>query len=623
MEIYPLTQEGLEKLANKLKRRSRLWKRGEYSEVILQDHIINEFAYSYQKEDVEPGFRKQIKDKRSKSRVVDLNFIKAFEKKICDVTRSSRFTIQDLVGKDYAALVESYKEVMADQVTSYIITYGNLNYIDDYIKKPLENPLDTARDFVDLLFQDTIQYLTKEEIKKYLRENLKDLMLKTGLIKEKNSKYKADKKVLESILNVSIPCSTPSFLKNIEGKRYIFGVKSGKDGIVTINPKKIRQECLDDYIAYCKDKLDSNKPKEGKKIEFAKGILNNDFDLVVEDYLKYLYKETKHKLKGKVGKKGEGLTLKNLVKDKEIKELLESVAFEELKTLLQSKRIEDKQKDSLELVLEKYRPEVYEKEIFGENYQEVEVPEVEKPIGFLKPFFKHLFRPLGKSAKKVAYNIYKSDDEGSAIGFISGFGKFMFHSLTLPIRLPYSFIKRNENNGYDLRLDDINFDVYELEVSRDPKKVKESAMATNSSCISNYSLGDFRRWVSDPGTIFLIAKQNGRFKGYVRNFLMKDQDDNLVLAVDTMEPPGKRFQEYIGLVNAMGLATVQLGLDIGARYIVANDSRIRYGPREAFGNKEKRMKLKKIGKKGDIITYRFNASGGEHCPHVLMENWRK
>ncbi|MDD4877793.1 MAG: hypothetical protein PHO02_02020 [Candidatus Nanoarchaeia archaeon] len=155
------------------------------------------------------------------------------------------------------------------------------------------------------------------------------------------------------------------------------------------------------------------------------------------------------------------------------------------------------------------------------------------------------------------------------------------------------------------------------------KNAEEMQAATKAaeSCIRKRGIEFYSKDLSDRGAICLTAFHNNEIKGYVRMFLMGNDKNEPVLAIDTIEPPKQNFDGSKDLIKAMCLAAIELGMDIGAKQVVCNDARINYGPKEAFGNTERKVKLMKLGRK-DTTYYkmRHEYSGDVF---VLMQNWRK
>lgn len=98
------------------------------------------------------------------------------------------------------------------------------------------------------------------------------------------------------------------------------------------------------------------------------------------------------------------------------------------------------------------------------------------------------------------------------------------------------------------------------------------------------------------------------------------------LAVDTIEIGRKAFEVHQDAIRAMGLAVVWLGLDAHVKYVLGDDARVKFGPRQAFGNKSMKIKLNKQGitTLGGSYTFKFDTATGlyEGEPFVLMQNWQ-
>ncbi|MFH1065169.1 MAG: hypothetical protein V1734_01545 [Nanoarchaeota archaeon] len=161
---------------------------------------------------------------------------------------------------------------------------------------------------------------------------------------------------------------------------------------------------------------------------------------------------------------------------------------------------------------------------------------------------------------------------------------------------------------------------YVFRLTKNAEELQAATIAAGS-CIRKREWEYYAADLSDNGSVYLTAFHNKEIKGYARMFIMKNDKEEPVLAIDTIEPPKQDFEGSKDLIKAMCLASVQLGMDIGAKYIVCNDARINYGPKEAFGNTERKMKLTKIGRK-DTTYYkmRHDYTGDVY---VLMQNWRK
>ncbi len=408
-----------------------------------------------------------------------------------------------------------------------------------------------AKALVERLLSESLMAAKADVIWRSLKQPLTEWLLSEGYLTEhsEDSYVRNGHRLCEQY---RLEVAENGFdLAAVEGKRYRVGAGAGDEAV---KPREMRQRCIEDYLDYCEQKADPGKEKQKRRVEFARRVFAHDPGLVIEEYLSCLSKPRKEQLEALLGKrKGKQATLTRLTKSslpellkglfsrgekQDVLAELEKAAYEELRLFLQSKG-SDGRRESLETVIERFNPEVYESI-------------------FLK----------------------------SALGLKGA--------------------------------------VFEFDVTRDPSLVKRSAKATSGrwggSCIARNGMDYFEKVTSDPGTLFLAARQDGRLKGYARLFLMMDKASQPVLAVDTLEPPCKDFEKHIGLVNAMALAAVQLGLDIGAKYVVAEDARIKYGPRQAFGNKQRNMHLTKLGSH-NVTTYCFSFQD-DKSPYVLMEGWR-
>lgn len=130
----------------------------------------------------------------------------------------------------------------------------------------------------------------------------------------------------------------------------------------------------------------------------------------------------------------------------------------------------------------------------------------------------------------------------------------------------------------------------------------------------------------DPFTLVMTANKNGEKIGYSRNFIVKDGDQNLALGVDTVEVDHKRFDKNRDVIKALGLADIQLGLDLGMKYIIGNESRVKFGLRQGYGNTKRSIKYYKPGR--SVVDYSFNSNSSEKRmasteSYVLIENPEK
>lgn len=159
---------------------------------------------------------------------------------------------------------------------------------------------------------------------------------------------------------------------------------------------------------------------------------------------------------------------------------------------------------------------------------------------------------------------------------------------------------------------------YTVEHLTDQEDMIEAAEGSGS-CIAG-SEHYFEDYAEDPHSMISEVKKDGETMGYIRNFLMEDENGDEFLAVDTMEIDHKNFERNKDAVRAAGMASIQMMYDLEADYLVGSDSRVRYGVRQAYSNTEKSVTGEKLGD-WDIKSYSFMPSGESgKSAYMLMEN---
>lgn len=164
---------------------------------------------------------------------------------------------------------------------------------------------------------------------------------------------------------------------------------------------------------------------------------------------------------------------------------------------------------------------------------------------------------------------------------------------------------------------------YKLYYTRDIKKLQKAAEAAES-CLTEE---DIKSHVQDPGIIYLVLEKDGKVSGYERFMLTFTHKLEPVLAIDTMEIGNKDWENNKDALKVMGLVAAQFCLDLNAKYAIINDDgRVKYGPKQAFGNQEMKVKLKKFGKNYEYCYGFYNLSNEEFQEYsgvyVLMQNWK-
>lgn len=159
---------------------------------------------------------------------------------------------------------------------------------------------------------------------------------------------------------------------------------------------------------------------------------------------------------------------------------------------------------------------------------------------------------------------------------------------------------------------------YTVDHLTDQDEMMEAA-EESGSCIAN-SDHHFRKYAEDEFSLISEVRKDGQTMGYVRNFLMEDEEGEEFLAVDTMEIDHKNFHENRDVVRAAGMASIQMMYDLDVDYVVGSDSRVKYGVRQAYGNTEKSVSGEKLGDQ-NVRSYTFSPRHNEgKSAYMLMEN---
>jgi hypothetical protein len=398
-----------------------------------------------------------------------------------------------------------------------------------------------------------------------------------------------------------------------EGRTFTFNFD--KRNAARLDPYAISRQCIDDYTSFCFSLANSGKEK--KKIGAAKRVFDNDSGLILEECMGALSKNARQEIRAAIGakkpKKAYGLLSENE------KEKVEEIMMKELSIFLNSKPKSGKAK-AFELVCEKWSPEWYFMQ-----------PE-EKPIVKLEGIM-----GIWGMELDIVPDIYKkavAERKNNGLKHLGYTAMLAGYIGILPVlmgaMLPAEIIWQITNRKYAkearerkkaLREQKMTAPKLEAVVTRDAKLIQKAALATNASCIRHQPLNNFEKNAKDPGTLHIVIKQDGMPRGYARAYLMETEKHEAVIGIDTLEPPEKSFREHPEMINAMCLSFVQIGLDIGAKYVVCNDARMRAGAQDAFGRTERRIKAVKIGRR-DVHQYQMQQSLDSDV-FVLMQNWRK
>ncbi|WEL19305.1 hypothetical protein [Candidatus Nanohalococcus occultus] len=121
----------------------------------------------------------------------------------------------------------------------------------------------------------------------------------------------------------------------------------------------------------------------------------------------------------------------------------------------------------------------------------------------------------------------------------------------------------------------------------------------------------FWMWHEDSGTFHHGLCKNGEIEGYMRSFILEDSRGDYFAGIDTIEIPKsgglnmedveKDFSEKSDVITAGVLgAAPHFLVNLDVDYIAGKDARIRFGPRENYGNTRKSIEYRKVG---DTVPY--------------------
>jgi hypothetical protein len=163
-----------------------------------------------------------------------------------------------------------------------------------------------------------------------------------------------------------------------------------------------------------------------------------------------------------------------------------------------------------------------------------------------------------------------------------------------------------------------------------------SLLEASNAAVTCLDRGAAHAYTADFGTFNILVSNSMGVKGYLRLFLTEFINGEPALAMDTMEIGHRSFKSHGDWVRAMTLAANQFALDMGAKWLIGGDGRVKYGSRQAFGNLyQENGKLRKVGEKNfhlwDVAApqyvpyiYQFDKKTGKFTgkSSVLMRNWR-
>lgn len=127
----------------------------------------------------------------------------------------------------------------------------------------------------------------------------------------------------------------------------------------------------------------------------------------------------------------------------------------------------------------------------------------------------------------------------------------------------------------------------------DPDEIRAVHDAVDS-CIA----GDderAREFAEDPYTVVAAIERDGEQLGYLRAFLLEDEEQRPFLGLDALEVPDHQHERYSDVIQAGGLALCHIAAGTGVERVIGRDDRAGYGLRQAFGSTPEDVSFEKPG----------------------------
>ncbi|MDY6766457.1 MAG: hypothetical protein SVW77_03750 [Candidatus Nanohaloarchaea archaeon] len=134
-------------------------------------------------------------------------------------------------------------------------------------------------------------------------------------------------------------------------------------------------------------------------------------------------------------------------------------------------------------------------------------------------------------------------------------------------------------------------------VTREPQ-IQGAAEALRTCMRRNGSFPDWydaEEYATDPFTFIHIVNRGREPAGYVRSFVLQDQEDRHVLGIDTVEVQDGQHRENDDVIRAGALGAIRFGLDLGVAYIVGRHARTQFGPDQGYGHTPRSLEYRKLG----------------------------
>lgn len=176
------------------------------------------------------------------------------------------------------------------------------------------------------------------------------------------------------------------------------------------------------------------------------------------------------------------------------------------------------------------------------------------------------------------------------------------------------FLGRASFDAYQEVLEDDHD--YTVSILDDPQDIREVHDAVDS-CIA----GDderAREFAEDPYTVVAGIERDGDRFGYLRAFLLEDDEQRPFLGLDALEVPDHQHERYSGVIRAGGLALCHIAADTGVDRVIGRDDRAGYGLRQALSSTPEEVVFEKPGT--EVFSHGFHPATDGTTGYRLWED---
>lgn len=157
---------------------------------------------------------------------------------------------------------------------------------------------------------------------------------------------------------------------------------------------------------------------------------------------------------------------------------------------------------------------------------------------------------------------------------------------------------------------------YTVSVLDDPQDIREVHDAVDS-CIA----GDDQRaqeFAEDAYTVVAGIERDGDQRGYLRAFLLEDDEQQPFLGLDALEVPDHQHERYSRVIQAGGLALCHIAAEAGVDRVIGRDDRAGYGLRQAFSSTAEEVVFEKRG--AEVFSHGFHPATDGTTGYRLWED---